>query len=171
MSKHSVFMKEIVCKYHPEFTSSPDLQRYGLKHPEIFNIERLIEESLAAVGGYDFVDDEGRDFNCPDNSDSKTVSIVNNGGYSNSKVIIIKNVDTKIGSLRVTIYNPYKEDVDFLYIPKRYVRTLMENDGTSGRASGIKQRIRGTWNDYHDDYNKLERFRIMSFEALAKASD
>ena len=167
MGKHSIFMEQIVCKYHPEFVKSQDLQSYGKKHPEIFNIERLVEESLAEIGGYDFVDEDGRDFNCPYDSDSKTVTVVNNSRQR--RVLIIQGVENKIGSLRVTIYNPFNESVDFMYIPKSYVQTLMENCGTTGRASGLKQRIRATWTDWQDNYNKLERFRVNSFEDLAKA--
>ena len=92
MGKHSIFMEQIVCKYHPDFVKSKDLQEYGKKYPEIFNIERLIEESLSAVGGYDFVDEDGRDFNCPYDSDSKTVSVINNCNHSQRRVIIIQNV-------------------------------------------------------------------------------
>lgn len=169
MSKHKLFMEQIVCKYHPEFKASKDLQMYGMKHAEIFNIERLIEESLASVGGYDFVDEDGRDFNCAYNSDSKTVSVVNNGGASQSKVIIIQSVENKIGSLRVTIYNPFNNSVDFMYIPKKGVQNLMENTGTSGTENKIKQRIRTSWNEHRDDYNKLEQYRVASFEELATA--
>jgi hypothetical protein len=170
MSKHQMFMEQIVCKYHPEFRKSKDLQKYGLKYPEIFNIERLIEESLAAVGGYDFVDEAGRDFNCPSNSDSKTVTVVNNGGHRQAKVMVIGSVENKIGSLRVTIYNPWKQGVDYMYIPKKNVQLLMENSGTAGNDSGFKQRIRGTWNPERDDYNKLECFRVSSFKELALAT-
>jgi len=169
MSKHTVFMEQIVCKYHPEFKASKDLQMYGIKHAEIFNIERLIEESLASVGGYDFVDEDGRDFNCAYNSDSKTVSVVNNGGTSQSKVIIIQSVENKIGSLRVTIYNPFNNSVDFMYIPKKGVQSLMENSGTQGNENKIKQRIRTSWNEQRDDYNKLEQYRVASFKELATA--
>ena len=171
MSKHTLFMEQIVCKYHPEFKKSRDLQKYGMKHAEIFNIERLIEESLAKVGGYDFVDEDGRDFNCQDNSDSKTVSVVNNGGQQMSRVLMIGNVGTKIGSLRVTIYNPYKNDIDFMYIPKRSVRYLKENNGTRGSANNVMQRIRSNWNADYDDYNKLEQYRVGSFRELALAKD
>jgi hypothetical protein len=167
MSKHTVFMEQIVCKYHPEFKKSKDLQMYGMKHAEIFNIERLIEESLASVGGYDFVDEDGRDFNCAYNSDSKTVSVVNNG--SQSKVIIIQSVENKIGSLRVTIYNPFNNGIDFMYIPKKGVQNQMENAGTQGNENKIKQRIRTSWNERYDDYNKLEQYRVASFIELATA--
>ena len=168
-SKHHMFMDQIVCRYHPEFCKSRALQKYGRKHADIFNIERLIEESLAAVGGYDFVDEVGRDFNCASNSDSKTVTVVNNGGDQQAKVMIIQSVENKIGSLRVTIYNPWKEGIDYMYIPKSAVQELMENSGTSGTENKLKQRIRGSWNPKYDHYNKLECYRVGSFEALALA--
>jgi hypothetical protein len=169
MSKNFVFMRDIVCKYHPAFKRSADLRHYGIKHNEIFNIERLIEESLAALGGYDFVDAEGYDFNDIHYSDSKTVSVINNGGATQTKVIIIQSVENKIGSLRVTIYNPFKESTDFLYIPKKDVQRLMENAGTTGTANKLKQRIRTSWNPERDDYNKLEQYRVGSFKELARA--
>ena len=60
MSKNLVLMRDVICIYHPEFRISKDLRAYGMKHPEIFNVERLIEESLAAVGPYEFVDRDYR---------------------------------------------------------------------------------------------------------------
>lgn len=172
MNKNSVFMEQIVCKYHPEFVKSEDLRRYGIKHADIFNIERLIEESLAAVGGYNFVDEAGRDFDCPDNSDSKTATVVINCNQTLRKVLIIGSVENKIGSLRVTIFNPFSNKIDFMYIPKKWVQSLMENSGTSGRANKTKQRIRASWSEgWRDNYNRLERFRLKSFEELAKAKD
>jgi len=158
-------MRDIVCIYHPEFRKSRSLRMRGLKNPKMFNIEHLIEESLAAVGGYDFVDEAGYDF-LPDYSDSKTVTVVNNG---QTKVIIIQSVENKIGSLRVTIYNPYKNSIDFMYIPKKDVQYWMENTGTTGSANKIKQRIRTSWNLERDDYNKLEQYRVGSFKELALA--
>lgn len=170
MNKNYVLMRDVICSYHPAFKASADLRRYGLKHSEIFNVERLVEESLAAVGGYDFVDEYGRDFNCLYNSDSKTVTVVNNGGEYCRRMLIIQSVGNKIGSLRVTIYNPDKESLDYMYIPHRSVQRLMENTGTAGTQNNIKQRIRSTWNSDRDHYNKLERYRVGSFVELACAA-
>jgi hypothetical protein len=164
-------MQEIVCKYHPEFKNSSDLKRYGVKYADIFNIERLVEESLAAVGGYDFVDEAGRDFNDKDNSDSKTVTVVCNSRARSAKVIIIGNVQTKIGSLRVTSFNPFRNRLDYFYIPKSGVDLLKENDGAKKRTvSGQLQRIRSAWSE-KNQYTKLEKYRVPDFEALAQASD
>jgi len=165
MSKNQLLMEQIVCVYHPEFVKSQDLRNFGQSHAEIFNIERLIEESLAAVGGYAFVDAAGYDF-LPDYSDSKTVSVVNNG---KNKVIIISNVENKIGALRVTIYNPFNDMIDYMFIPPDAVAYLQENDGTKGTANANKKRIRTSWTNYTNYYNKLERFRVRSFVELATA--
>ena len=104
-------MRDIVCKHHPAFKRSADLRHYGIKHNDIFNIERLVEESLAAAGGYDFVDAEGYDFT--DYSDSKTTS-VNQKTYH----VEVNGVETKIGALRITAYNPFKDSADYFFVPK-----------------------------------------------------
>ena len=111
MSKNHVLMRDVICLYHPEFKSSSDLRTCGMKYPELFNIERLIEESLAAVGPYSFVNQSGYDFS--DFSDSKTVTV-----NANSRYAEITGVENKIGALRITAYNPFTQSVDFFYVPK-----------------------------------------------------
>lgn len=171
MNKNYMLIKNIVNKYHPNFKNNPEYQKFALEFYDILNVERLIEQTLAVVGGYNFIDEVGRDFDCISNSDSKTVTVVNNGGRDQSRVMIIGSVEHKIGSLRVTVYNPYKNDIDFLYIPRDDVQQLMENDGTRGSAMIKKKRIRATWSPSRDTYNKLEKYRVNSFEELAKAHD
>lgn len=163
MSKNFVLMRDVIVKYHPEFRKSKDLQRYGLTHASIFNIERLVEESLSSVGGYDFVDETGRDFNDSWNSDSKTTTVIPDGS---SKTAIVSSLENKIGSLRITIYNPFKESIDFMYIPKVSVDARKEPN--YGKAS-YKEKLRIRWNAAADRYNAFEIFRLSSFEELACA--
>ncbi len=171
-TKHSKLMKEIVCKFHPEFVKSSDLRDYGTKYPEIFNIERLVEESLAATGGYNFVDEAGRDFDDTDNSDSKTTTVVNNDKEGSRKVFIVSNVQTKIGSLRITCFNPFSDKVDFFYVPSDQRAVLQENDGSKYREqTGHCKRIRTAWSEKTDYYNKLENFRVGDFVTLATSKD
>jgi hypothetical protein len=164
MSKNFVLMRDVICYYHPAFVGSKALRKYGLAHSNIFDVERLIEECLAAVGGYTFVNEAGRDFNDRWNSDSKTTTLIING---KSKTAEISSVETKIGSLRVTIYNPFKDGLDFMYIPKAGVDEMKEC--CYGRKGTGKERIRARWNERSDFYNSCERFRVGSFEELAKA--
>ena len=160
MSKNLVFMRDVVCQYHPEFRKSADLCLYGLKHNDIFNIERLVEESLAALGSYKFVDEEGYDFT--DYSDSKTTS-VNQKTY----VVTISSVETKIGALRITAYNPFKEAADYFFVPKSDLSRVKR------ACYGVhehKERIVFTYSKIHeDDYGWFEDYRVGSFKELACA--
>ena len=160
MSKSLVFMRDVICVYHPSFASSPDLQKFGLEMPERFNIERLIEETLAAVGPYQFVDEEGYDFT--DLSDSKTTTI-----NANTRVGTIGSVETKIGALRITAYNPFKDAADFFYVSKRdlkYVKSPCYG------VNDHKERIRFTYSKNGDTYGLLEDHRVETFRELACAS-
>lgn len=159
MGKNELFMKDIISKYHPEFIASKDLRRYGLKYPHIFNIERLVEESLAAVGGYTFVDETGRDFDDAVNSDSKTVSV-----NQLTRRCEIGSVENKIGALRITIYNPIKHSADFLYMSHA---DLLEYKMPCYGKNSFKERLVFTWQEKGDHYNSYERFRVDTFEDLA----
>jgi hypothetical protein len=130
-----------------------------MEAPDIFNIERLIEESLAAVGPYKFVDQEGYDFS--DLSDSKTTTV-----NANTRVATISNVETKIGALRITAYNPFKESVDYFYVSKRdmkYVKSPCYG------VNDHNERIKFTYSSRSDAYGMFEDYRVKSFTELAKA--
>jgi hypothetical protein len=159
MSKQLTLMRDVICVYHPRFRNSSDIQRFGLECPEHFNVERLIEESLAAVGPYQFVDQEGYDFS--DFSDSKTTTI-----NANTRVGTISNVETKIGALRITAYNPFKESADYFYVSKRdmkYVKSPCYGNNDH------KERILFTYSKKGDAYGMFEDYRVKSFEDLAQA--
>lgn len=164
MSKNFVLIRDVIIKYHPDFVKNRTLQKMALSRPHIFNVERLIEEALAAVGGYNFVDEAGRDFDCPNNSDSKTASLLRN--KQSAITLTISSVECKIGSLRVTIYNPFADRVDFMYISEKDIKSVKRACYGKNEHS---QRIVGSWNQFTDSYNSMEDFRKWSFEELATA--
>ena len=160
MSKNLVLMRDVICVYHPSFNSSCDLRKFGLEMPDRFNIERLIEETLAAIGPYHYVDEAGYDFT--DYSDSKTTTI-----NANTRVGSISSVETKIGALRITAYNPFKDAADFFYVSKRDLKYV------KSPCYGInahKERILFSYTPKGDTYNMFEDYRVKDFRALARAS-
>jgi hypothetical protein len=159
MSKNLVLMRDVITRYHPEFVQSRDLCSYGLKHSDIFNVERLVEECLAAVGGYQFVDQEGYDFS--DFSDSKTVTV-----NAKSRRAEIHSVECKIGALRITTYNPHKNGVDFFFVPERDL-SRVKSPCYGKNSHG--ERIAFTWNNRFDHYNWFESYRLNSFAELARS--
>jgi len=159
VSKNLVLMRDVICIYHPEFRKSRDLQSYGLKHPDIFNVERLIEESLAAVGNYLLVDREGYDFS--DYSDSKTTTV-----NLNSRVGTVGSVETKIGALRITAYNPFKNAADYFFVSRqdlKYVKSPCYG------VNDHKERIKFTYSKKSDSYGMFEDYRVNNFKELARA--
>ena len=159
MSKNLVLMRDVICIYHPEFRKSRDLQSYGLKHPDIFNVERLIEESLSAVGNYLLVDREGYDFS--DYSDSKTTTV-----NLNSRVGTVGSVETKIGALRITAYNPFKNAADYFFVSRqdlKYVKSPCYG------VNDHKERIKFTYSKKSDSYGMFEDYRVDNFKELAQA--
>jgi hypothetical protein len=161
MTKAAVLMRDLICVYHPEFVHSSDMRRCGLRRPDLFNVERLVEESLSAVGRYEFVDAAHYDFS--DLSDSKTTTV-----NLKSRQAEIGNCEGKIGSLRITAYNPHRDRLDFFYVPARdldYVRIPCYG------KEAYKERIKFTWSDHSDHYNWFEDFRVSTFVDLAQAVD
>jgi hypothetical protein len=160
-TKNHVLIRDIISKYHPDFITNYPLSKWSLANPQKLNIEGLIEETLAAVGGYDFVDEDGYDFNDTCKSDSKTTSV-----NIKTKVVEVKGVENKIGALRITIFNPLKDGVDFMFIPADQV-------GNYTRAcygtSQFEQRLRMSWNSTKDHYNIYDQFRMPTFTDLARA--
>jgi hypothetical protein len=157
-NKESVLMRDVITQYHPRFVNSADLRKAGLECPGYFNVEFLVEEALAAVGGYRFVDEEGYDFS--DYSDSKTTTV-----NANTGIVTIGSVETKVGALRITAYHPGKNCLDYFFVPARDLsRVKMPCYG----KSQFKERILFTYSKkYHDNYGWFEDYRVASFVELA----
>ena len=161
MSKETVFLKEIMFKYLPEYFPTKRVRELALQFPKAYNIEHLTEIALAKIGGYDFVDASGYDFT--DYSDSKTATVAS---YDNC--CAIGSVENKIGAIRLCVYNSYKEDVDFFFFTKSEIDQLKE--ACFGKAKH-KERVRSSYAVYADTYSKFEPYRLASFEELAHAKD
>jgi hypothetical protein len=141
--------------HHPYYNSN----YFDINRSADVNIERLIEEALAHCGGYNRIDETGRDFDCPLNSDSKTATIQPSGK------IQIGSVENKIGALRVVIFNPFTDGIDYFFIPHEDVESL------SAMQSGkniYKKTIAGHYRKTTNDYARLEKYRCSSFVELAR---
>lgn len=159
MCKDLVLLRDVINVYHPAFKSNRKLQEYALYSPSSFRVERLIEECLAAVGGYNFVDEAGRDFDDAVNSDSKTLTV-----NPTRRVAELGAIENKIGSLRITIYNPHKDRADFMYLT--YAEWNLYKNSCYGKNQEDKSRLQMSWSK-EDHYNMFEQFRLTTFEELA----
>jgi len=169
-------MREIIFKKLDIFKDIL-MQECALKilenYPKALDVENLIEHSIAKSGKFDFVDEAGRDFNDIDNSDSKTGTVNIKTGKAE-----IGNVEGKMGSIRLTIFNPISpEAVSFLYLPEYYAKSMARE--CYGQNAGKKRYII-TWSKkrpkkYKDSkigyFNQFEKFRLDSFDELSQMTD
>lgn len=167
LTKAELILRDIICVYHPDIAGKKDVIKFLHKHVNWLNIEGMVEETMAHVGGYDFVDEAHYDFS--DGSDCKTASIQPSptkfGGTSYRCEImgignIGENSNVKSGDLRVVVYNPFKQELEYFFIPNRDMRQLM-------RYHNSGYRITTTYNSMWDRNIKLDDFRKLSFEELA----
>ncbi len=166
-TKHTVFLKEIIFKYLPEF-NNPDLQTNYLniiqKYPKSSDVENLIEHALAHLGGYNFIDEEYRDFDDVDNSDSKTVTVNLNTGKAE-----VIGVENKIGAIRLTLYNPFSTSkLDYMFLPKHAVKLLSRPCYGKNKH---KERLVPGWSANKQNYGIYEPYRLTSFVELATMTE
>lgn len=176
VEKHSIMFKEIILPYHSMFKGySKEDQEKVLKgiriYGCIYNAEGLVEQCMAIVGGYEHVRG-GYGFDFSDNSDAKTVTLSELKkriltGTKREKIYTsihgyISNVGSKIGPLRVVVFNSAFNCLDYFYIPKSDVKGLTID---SSRKKSDKISIYYSRKD--ESYN-LEDFRVANFEEVAR---
>jgi len=159
MCKNSTILRDIVFPHLPAFKNR-EIQKFALANPEAFNVERLVELTLAHVGKMQFVDAKGYDF-LPDYSDSKTVTV--NAKSFNAQ---IGSVENKIGALRISAYNAYNDSMAYFFVPKIQVNRIKQ---PCYGVTEHKERIRFTYSTvYEDSYGYFDDYRVTSFKQLAE---
>jgi len=158
--KSQLIMEQIILAHHPEFQES-HLRALARRRPEIFNVERLVEECMALVGGYEFVDQAHYDNS--DWSDTKTASISQHDSMAMITNIMSESDQPKVGDLRVIVYNPFYQRLDYYFMPK----LGWEDQREYGAAN--RRRLRARYNRDLDVIPKWQQWRVQSFAELARS--
>ena len=171
MNKETLIRDQIIAKY---FDFVKEIKARHL------NVELLIEECIAIESGLTHVNNECEanfefDF-LEDRSDSKTATCSKNvrnnksGGTSISYSGKITSVETKQGPLRCTVYNEYKNSLDFFLIPHEYIDFMAKDLG--GKKGQGKKIIPYSYHTTRDTYsNHMEKFRVATFKDICKVEE
>ena len=169
MNKTQRLLEECIFPYHPEFKRSLSMRRFATRSSGLLYIEGIVEQTMAIVGGYKFIDGAHCDFS--DGTDCKTASIRQKPSREGSQSHRgeISNVVTagggeKSGALRCIVYCAPRDRLDYYLLPK----TFWEWEITVHPSSSIGK-IQFSYHRGHDWVNKFEPFRLTSFEELARA--
>lgn len=129
----------LITDNHPVFKEEP-MKSILLANPEYFNVEHLVEATMAHVGGYDFVDANHYDFS--DGSECKTGTIYQ---YPTTQFGEVSSCRSKAGTIktgpvRAIMINPVEEKLHYIYIPNEVlVEKLSKNNRSSFRLSYSKK--------------------------------
>jgi len=168
-SKEHIILNEIVFKHHPDFVNNDQIQSIMLNYIDIVRVERLVEHTMAHVGGYKFIDGDHCDFD--DGSECKTASVRPSPSTPNSSsyALEISNVISsggcaKTGPIRVVLYNPHVYELRYYYLPANEIHKIGVNIHPTTKTG----RLFATWNSAKDICNKLDRYKCDSFVELAQ---
>ena len=155
-------------------------------------VEGFVEQKCAEYNNTDFVD--AAEYDLSDGTEVKNVTvnpnpIMNTSSYTRKDGTKVKNKKRsdnlfnlsipgvasragvfKSGDLRVIVYNPMKDELDFFFIPKSELGAP-ESDcpvKSSQRAKDGTRKISTTYNLKMDTYGKLEPYRVPTFSKMAK---
>ena len=159
--KNLALLKQVIIPHHPMFTNATkEFKEQVLQHPGMFNCEHGVEIAMAAAskGLYEFVDGAGYDNS--DSSDTKTVTV-----NWNTKKAEVSSIENKIGALRIVIYDPSTNSLDYMFIPAKAVNYLASPCYGKNRH---KLRLIMTYSSWTGHWNRFEEFRVDSFEELAR---
>ena len=174
MCKYETLYRTIIREYHPSIANSTEVKSFMDTHWSWMNIEKMIEETMAAVGGYEFVDGEHYDFS--DFTECKTGSVKPNPAKLtsvNCYQVRITNVESGAGitkgSIRAVIYNPHTNECTYYYIPASHLNTKIKLTCVNG--PGTIKNINATWNSNTNKIKMLEPYRVASFKELSTMTD
>lgn len=158
LNKHQLILRDIACAHIDRYRNSWDSIQ---AHWRDFNVEHLVEQAMCELGGYEFVDQHHYDNS--DYSDTKTASINTHDRFATVGSILSQYTGKpKAGDLRVVLYNPYYDRLDYYFMPKAGWESIREY----GEAN--KGRLRAKYNPEQDRVWKWDQWRVGTFRDLAQ---
>ena len=171
LSKAELILRDVICEYHPDVAGNKQVITFLKKHVNWLDIEGMVEETMAHVGGYKFVDEAHYDFS--DGTDCKTASVQPSprkryGQETTAHLCEITGIgnvgdysQVKSGDLRVVVYNPHKQCLQYYFIPHKDMLRIM-------RYHSGGYRITTNWNHKWDRNMKLDQFEVDDFVILSR---
>lgn len=162
LKKAKKMLTQVVFQYHPVYKNNLSKQEHAMEIIDIIDIECAVEKTLAYAsnGRFDYIDADGRDFT--DDGDSKACSVM----VGKTPLLKIPKTNTKKGGLRVVVYNDYTDQLDYFWIPFTHIAKLQSWDDYS--KMGV---ISANYNVKNNHYNRLEPYRVHSFQELVAMRD
>ena len=167
-ARDNALLRDVIFPNHPDFGRSRVVREMAKKDPRTFNVPYLVELTMAAIGGYEFVDAAHYDFT--DGTDSKITSVSSNPIKSspNSYAGTVTNVCSqygkfKTGGLRIIAYVTPRDECWFYYLPLTVWKPMAVVPKIGNGYIGYQ------YNTIKDDIVRFSDYRLGTFRELAMA--
>jgi hypothetical protein len=157
LNKHQLIIRDILCEHNPKYQGRAEelMEDWGF-----FNAERIVEQTMADLGGYDRVDATGYDNS--DYSETKTGTVRRHDRTATISGILTAHTRTaKVGDLRVVMYNEFTNRLDYFFLPKAYWETIREHGKSNCDI------LRAKYSPDSDAIHKWRDYRVDTFLELA----
>jgi len=162
LNKHQRILLDIAHQHLPEYQDPRRLPEL-MTRSRHYAVEHIVEDAMAHVGGYQYVDQDHYDNS--DYSETKTGTLRTHDRTATISGIISRHTKTpKAGDIRAVIYNEFTGCLDYFFLPKCEWEALREY----GQANDSI--LRTKYNIDWGYYTKWEQFRVKDFETLAKTA-
>jgi hypothetical protein len=160
LNKHQRILQDIAHRHLPEYGTQVSLPAL-LSNWRHYNVEHIVEDAMARVGGYEYVNADHYDNS--DYSETKTGTLRKHDKTVSISNIISRYTSTpKAGDIRAVIFNEFTTLLEYFFMPKAGWESIREY----GDAN--KDILRAKYNPNTGIINKWEQFRVPDFETLAK---
>lgn len=155
----------LIVEHHPMFIESEYMRNAIINDSAIFNIPRLIEESMAACSNdsYAFIDAEHADFT--DGSECKTGSLHVSAQGSAAEISSVRSAGgiLKQGGVRAVISNPVLNKLHYIFIPKKSLHDIMhKKDGTPKVSKSAWLR----YNSNKNEFTTIKKYGIIELSSF-----
>ena len=160
MNKQQRILIDIAHEHLPEYQDPKFLPQFQSRWRH-YSAEHIVEDAMAHVGGYTYVDKDHYDNS--DYSETKTGTLSRHDLRVRIGNIVSKHTGTpKVGDIRAVIYNEFTTELEYFFMPKAEWEDIREH-GDANKAV-----LRASYNQHTGKVIKWERFRVKDFETLAK---
>jgi hypothetical protein len=157
LNKHQLILRDIAAVHLDDFRGR---EQELLLNWDYYNVERIVERTMAHLGGYEFVDAHGYDNT--DYSETKTGTIRRHDSMATITNITTVHKDTpKVGDIRAVFYNEFTGQLDYYFLPKAGWEAIREYGASN------KNILRARYNHILDVIPKWKAWRVPDFESLA----
>ena len=160
MNKQQRILIDIAHEHLPEYQDPKFLPQFQSRWRH-YNVEHMVEDAMAHVGGYEYVNQDHYDNT--DYSETKTGTLRTHDSIATiTNIVSDRGNKAKVGDIRAVIYNQFDHGLHYYFLPKAYWESIREHGKSNCTI------LRSSYKADVDRVSKWRDYRVDTFHELAQ---